>query len=180
MPMEYSPEYLGVAPKKMTALLVLAHGAGAGMRHPAMAALAEALGERGIGTLRYEFAYMAAGKKRPDPPNVAVARGKIPDAKGIVCFAFPLHPPKKPGTERAAHLADLATPTLFIQGTRDDLAELALLRGVVKAHHRVIELHVVDGADHGFAVLKKSGRTGDEALAEVADAAARFISSCRS
>ncbi len=195
-------------PDSAFALLVLAHGAGAGMKHCAMAALAEALNEQGIATLRYEFPYMESGRKRPDSPAVAVARvaeavalarkkrpklplfaggksfggrmtttaasqGKI-DVRGIVCFAFPLHRPKEPSVTRAEHLEAVEIPTLWIQGTRDELSELKLTKKVVKQHSKTLRLHIVEGADHGYAVLKSSGRTNEDVLAEVARAAADF------
>lgn len=196
-------------PKGAKAILVLAHGAGAGMRHPFMSKLAEALNERAIATFRFEFPYMARGSKRPDSPHVATAavadavaaagealpklplfaggksfggrmtttaaaQGKISAVRGIVCFGFPLHPPKKPGITRAAHLADLPVPALLLQGTRDDLADLALVRAVVKKHPKRLRLHVVQGADHAFHVLKKSGRSDAEVLAELAAEASAF------
>ena len=88
--------------------------------------------------------------------------------RGIAFLGFPLHPPDKPGIERAEHLADAKGPLLFVQGTRDDLAELKRLRPVVKKLGRRAMLHVVDGADHGFDVLVRSGRTADEVKEEIA------------
>lgn len=61
------------APPLARACYVLAHGAGAGMTHPFMAAVADELAARGIATLRYQFPYMEAGGKRPDPPKIAHA-----------------------------------------------------------------------------------------------------------
>lgn len=194
--------------KNAKALLVLAHGAGAGMDHPAMQKLAEALNRKGISTLRFQFPYMEKGSKRPDPPKIAVSAiaeavayaakkwpklplfaggksfggrmtttavslGELKNIKGILCFGFPLHPPKKPGTERAAHLEKVSLPTLWIQGARDDLADLKLIKKVVKAHKN-ISLHVIEGADHSFHVLKSSGRNDSEVLDEISDAAKQF------
>jgi uncharacterized protein len=196
-------------PKNAGALLVLAHGAGAGMRHSAMSALADALNLRKIATLRFQFIYMEKGSKRPDSPSVAMAVvesavrraselephlplyaggksfggrmttnaaaiDKIPQVRGIICFGFPLHPPKKPGTERAEHLAKVRQPVLFIQGTRDDLADLTLMKKVVVRSPRRFRLHIVAGANHSFSVLKSSGRTDTQALAEVADTCGAF------
>jgi hypothetical protein len=169
-----------VRPRGAVALYVLAHGAGAGMRHPFMEALAAALAEQKIATLRWEFPYMAAGKNRVDAPEVAeaavreavaAARAyKLPlfaggksfggrmtsrahaaeplPVKGLVFVGFPLHMPKKPAIERAAHLSRAMGPMLFLQGTRDDLADLTLLRPIVKKIGAT--LHVIEGADHGF------------------------------
>lgn len=88
--------------------------------------------------------------------------------QGIAFLGFPLHPPDKPGIERAEHLASARGPLLFLQGTRDDLAELKRLRPVVKKLGVRAKLHVVDGADHGFDVLVRSGRTGEEVKEEIA------------
>jgi predicted alpha/beta-hydrolase family hydrolase len=195
-------------PKTARALLVLAHGAGAGMRHPAMNALANALHARDLATLRFQFPYMECGSKRPDRPEVAVAAvaaavrtaaeharalplfaggksfggrmtttaaaaGEISLVRGIICFGFPLHPAKKPATERAGHLTKVRCPTLFIQGTRDDLADLTLLRPVV-ARLPAFKLHVIDGADHSFGMLKSAGRSSADVLVEVAEVASAF------
>ena len=198
-----------VRPPDAHALLVLAHGAGAGMRHPFMDALADGLGGRGIATLRYPFPYMAGGRRRIDPPAVleqcvrdAVAcalreAGDLPvfaggksmggrmssraaaappglAARGLVFFGFPLHPAGRPGTDRAAHLADVPQPMLFLQGTRDYLADLALITEVVTPLPGAT-LHVVQHADHGFAVLKRSGRTNGEVLAELTATTDRWL-----
>lgn len=176
-----------LVPDHARALYVLAHGAGAGMAHPFMDAIAVALAGKGIATLRWEFLYMTAGKGRPDPAPIAeesvrrvwgasaalagalprVAGGKsfggrmssrahaatpLPDLRGLVFLGFPLHPPDKPAIERAEHLDAAGGPLLFIQGTRDDLADLALFRPVIARLGTRATLHVVDGADHGFSL----------------------------
>ncbi len=176
-------------PPRSRALLVLAHGAGAGMRHPFLVELAEVLATHGIATLRWEFPFMAARKARPDRPEVAEAAvravwtaskrhargiprfagGKsfggrmttrahaaqpLADVRGIVLFGFPLHPPDKPGVERAEHLPTASGPLLFLQGTRDDLADLSLLRPVVKQLGARASLHILEGADHGFTRVR--------------------------
>jgi predicted alpha/beta-hydrolase family hydrolase len=92
----------------------------------------------------------------------------------VAFLGFPLHQPSKPGRERAAHLFDVVRPMLFVQGTRDTLADLALMREVTGELGPKATLHVVEGADHSFAVLKKSGRTNDQVLAEIADVVAAF------
>lgn len=199
-----------VRPRDAFALLVLAHGAGAGMEHPFMNQLAQALAARGVATFRYQFPYTGAGGKRPDPPAVleatvrsaaaaaasaapglplfaggksmggrmtsrAASAGAGLDARGIVFFGFPLHGAGgPPSVERAAHLSAVPQPTLFLQGTRDALADLRLMRDVCAALPGAT-LHVVDGADHGFHVLKKSGRDDAAVMAELADVTAGWI-----
>jgi predicted alpha/beta-hydrolase family hydrolase len=93
---------------------------------------------------------------------------------GLAFFGFPLHPAGKPSAERAKHLADVKLPMLFLQGTRDALAELDLLRPVVKGLGRNATLHLAEGADHSFHVLKSSGRNDREVLAEILDAFAAW------
>lgn len=94
---------------------------------------------------------------------------------GLVFFGFPLHPAGRPGTERAAHLADVGLPMLFLQGDRDKLADLDLLRPVVEDLGPSAKLHVAAGADHGFHVLKRSGRTDDEVLDEISSTAVEWM-----
>jgi uncharacterized protein len=189
------------------ACCVLAHGAGAGMRHPFMAAVAQGLAARGITVLRYQFSWMERGSRRPDPPRIAhapvraavaeaarrfpglplIAGGKsfggrmtsqaqaaepLPGVAGIVFFGFPLHARGKPGDERAAHLAEVKVPMLFLQGERDELARLDLLRLVITRLGARATLHVVAGGDHSFRVPAASGRKGAEVMAEVLDAVA--------
>ena len=200
-----------VRPRKPTAALVLAHGAGAGMEHPFMDAAARRLAAHGIATMRYQFPYMEAGRKRPDRPAVAeatvraavdtaarelpdlplfaggksfggrmtsqaAAASPLPGVRGLIFLGFPLHPAGRPAAERADHLADVSSPMLFLQGTRDRLADLELLRPVVEALGPRATLHVLDGADHSFHVLKRSDRTDDEVLDELAAATAEWIS----
>jgi hypothetical protein len=197
-------------PADAGALLVLAHGAGAGMRHHFMERITGALCSRRVAVFRYQFPFLERGKGRVDPAPVleqtvraavAAAHEAAPDlpvfaggkslggrmssraatsppgldARGLVFFGFPLHPPRRPATERAAHLPDVPVPMLFLQGTRDDLADLELIRGITAALP-LATLHVVAAADHGFAVLKRSGRTGEEVLQELADTATTWIS----
>jgi len=102
------------------------------------------------------------------------AKGALATARGIVFLGFPLHPAGKPGTERAAHLREVAQPMLFAQGTRDALAELALLRPVVAALGSRARLHLEDDADHAFHVRKKSGRDDGAVIASLADAVRKF------
>jgi predicted alpha/beta-hydrolase family hydrolase len=190
-------------------LLVLAHGAGAGMRHPFLAGLAGRLAEQRIATLRYRFPYREAGRRRPDhasrleatvrsvmaaaaelAPDLqllaggksmggrmtsrAVAVATPPRLRGLVFFGFPLHPAGRPGVERAEHLSGVRLPMLFLQGDRDRLAELELLRPVCRRLGERAALRVIAGADHGFHVLKRSGRDDAEVLAELAAATAAW------
>jgi predicted alpha/beta-hydrolase family hydrolase len=104
----------------------------------------------------------------------AVAEGVLTDVKGIVFFGFPLHPPNRPGTSRADHLAKVSAPMLFLQGTRDEFAPLDLLRPIGESLGSRATLHVIDGADHGFHVLKRSGRTDDDVLRELAQTVASW------
>ena len=191
-----------VRPADARFLYVLAHGAGAGMRHPFLEAISQRLAEQGIATLRYQFPYMEQRARRPDPPAVAaaavraavmeaaraapglplVAGGKsfggrmtstaqagepLPGVRGLVFLGFPLHPPGRPGNERAEHLTQVQIPMLFLQGTRDDFADLKLLRPLVKRLGTRATLHLVDGGDHSFKVLKKSGRTEADVMTEL-------------
>jgi uncharacterized protein len=183
-------------------MYVLAHGAGAGMRHAFLQSIAESLAEERVATFRYQFPYMQAGRGRVDPPAVAhaavraavaaareaapdlplIAGGKsfggrmttqaqadapLPGVGGIALLGFPLHPAGAPSVQRAEHLARVEVPMLFLQGTRDELADLSLLRPIVEKLPRA-RLHVVDGADHSFRVLKRSGRSEVEVLHHLA------------
>ena len=190
-------------------MMVLGHGAGAGMRHRFLEDASRALADRGIATFRYQFPYLENRASRPDPQPVLLATvrsavdaarsaapelpllagGKsmggrmtslasaaeaLPGVKGLVFFGFPLHPAGAPGTSRAEHLMRVRTPMLFLQGARDKLAELDLLRPVVEQLPSPATLHVVDGADHSFGVLKRSGRTGADVLEELARTVAEW------
>ncbi len=189
-------------PKDARVLYVLAHGAGAGMRHPFLESISQRLAEQGIATLRYQFPYMERRSRRPDPPAVAaatvraavaeaariapdlplVAGGKsfggrmtstaqaeepLPGVRGLVFLGFPLHPPGRPDDKRAEHLAHVQVPMLFLQGTRDDFAALKLLQPLVKRLGERATLHLVEGGDHSFRVLTKSGRSEGEVMGEV-------------
>ncbi|RAK60110.1 alpha/beta hydrolase [Phenylobacterium hankyongense] len=197
------------APARPKACLVLAHGAGAGMAHKAMAATADGLADLGVATLRYQFPYMERGGKRVDPPPVAHAAvraavaeargraGELPlfaggrsfggrmtsqaqalapldGVRGLVFFAFPLHPAGKPSDERAAHLAKVSIPMLFLQGTNDALADTGLLRGVVERLAPLATLQLVADADHSFHVPARTGRKDADVLADLLRIAAAF------
>jgi uncharacterized protein len=195
------------APSDAFACYLLAHGAGAGMTHPAMAAVAADLAERGIATLRYQFPYMEQGSKRPDPPALchatvraavaevgkralpliaggrsfggrmtsqAQAKAALPGVLGLAFLGFPLHPAGKPSDERAVHLSDVTIPMLFLQGTRDALAELSLLRPVVERLGKRATLTLFDDADHSFHVPAKTGRKDADVRREMLDALAAW------
>jgi predicted alpha/beta-hydrolase family hydrolase len=202
-------------PPAARCLLVLAHGAGGGMRHAFMDALTNELAACGVATFRHQFPYKQRGRGSPDPPAILTATvraaiiaaadaspelpllagGKslggrmtsqvfaerLPEApqplkkvRGLVFFGFPLHPPGKPGTKRAEHLRNVALPMLFLQGTRDPLADLSLLRPVCASLEPRATLHVVDSADHSFHVLKSSGTTDAAVLRQLAGVVASW------
>ncbi len=200
-----------VRPARARWLYVLAHGAGAGMRHPFLEAVARALAHREVATFRYQFPYMERRDGRPNPPGVleatvraavraaasaapglslvaggkslggrmtssAAARHPLDGVQGLVFLGFPLHPPKRPASERAQHLDAVSVPMLFLQGTRDDLADLSLLEPVCRRLGPRATLHVVEGADHSFRVLKRSGRTDTQVLDELVGAVAGWLS----
>jgi uncharacterized protein len=193
-----------VRPADAWLLYVLAHGAGAGMRHHFLEAVAAALGRRGVATFRYQFSYMDAGGGRPDPPLVlkasvraaveraaaaapglplvaggkslggrmtssAAAASPLPGVRGLVFLGFPLHPPGQPGIRRAEHLDRVSLPMLFLQGSRDAFAQPDLLASVIGRLGARATLHLVEGGDHSFAVLKRSGRTPEQVMDEIAD-----------
>jgi predicted alpha/beta-hydrolase family hydrolase len=186
-------------------VLVLAHGAGAGMAHPFLAKLAVELAGVEIATLRYQFPYMEQRRRVPDAPPVLtsavraavrtagetapdlpiLAGGKsmggrmtsqaaaehppeLERVQGLVFFGFPLHPPGRPGTKRAEHLAQVKKPMLFLQGTRDQFADLNLLRPILANLGATATLHEIQTADHSFHVLKSAGKTDAEVLRELA------------
>jgi uncharacterized protein len=189
-------------PTHSTSLLVLAHGAGAGMNHPFMSAIANQLASDNVATFRYQFPYMeqrrgvpdkqpvltatvaaavaTAAQLAPDLPlfaggksmggrmtSLSASEQKLEAVRGLIFFGFPLHPPKRPSIKRAPHLQLVKLPMLFLQGTRDDLAELTLLRPICESLGPQTTLHIIEGADHSFHVLKRSGRTDSQVLAEI-------------
>lgn len=201
------------SPANAEACYVFAHGAGAGMNHAFIAAMASGLAQRRIATLRFQFPYMEQGSKRTDPPKIAhaavraavqEAAKRLPDVplfaggksyggrmasqaqaaeplanvRGLVFAGFPLHPAGKPSTERAGHLADVRVPMLFLQGTRDTLADLDLIRETTATLGSRATLHVVEGADHSFHVLARSGRNDAQVREELLDAMAGWMKGC--
>jgi uncharacterized protein len=191
-----------LSPTRATCLLVLAHGAGAGMNHIFMTAITNQLAEDNVATLRYQFPYMEqrrgvpdkqplltatvaaavriADQLAPDLPlfaggksmggrmtSLAASEQKLEAIRGLIFFGFPLHPPKRPSIKRAEPLQLVKLPMLFLQGTRDDLADLTLLRPICGSLGPQTVLHVIEGADHSFHVLKRSGKSDPEVLAEL-------------
>ena len=194
-----------LVPEHPFACYVLAHGAGAGMTHKFMTAIADGLNERGMATVRYQFPYMEAGAKRPDRPPMAhatvraavaaatrltsglplFAGGKsfgarmtsqaqaaaaLPNVIGLAFLGFPLHPAGKPSADRAAHLSEVRVPMLFLQGTRDALAELKFLSPVLEKLSATATPHLIEHADHSFHVPARSGATDPQVLDQVLDA----------
>ena len=196
---------LWLCPASARWLLVLAHGAGAGMSHPFLGKLAAELASAEVATFRYQFPYMEQRRRVPDSPPllkstvraaVRAASETAPDlpilaggksmggrmtsqaaadhppelekARGLVFFGFPLHPPGNPGTKRAEHLAQVRLPMLFLQGTRDQFADLKLLRPICASLGARATLHEIETADHSFHVLKTSGKTDAEVMRELA------------
>ena len=104
----------------------------------------------------------------------AASQQLLEGVRGLVFFGFPLHPPNKPGTKRAEHLADVQVPMLFLQGTRDTLADLKLLRPICKDLGKLATLPVVETADHSFHVLKSSGKSDADVLRELAQTTASW------
>ena len=104
----------------------------------------------------------------------AQAAKPLPEVRGLAFVGFPLHPAKKPSTERAAHLSDVKIPMLFLQGTRDDLADLTLLEPIVQKLGSSATMKRIEAADHSFHVLARSGRKDNEVMDELADAIASW------
>lgn len=109
--------------------------------------------------------------------STAASQEELPGVLGLAFFGFPLHAPGRDSSERGDHLGDVGLPMLFLQGTRDKLANLDLLTPLLDGVEPKPTLHVVDDADHGFHVPKRSGRTDDEVLDELCDTLAGWISS---
>ena len=196
-------------PRDARWLLLLAHGAGAGMTHPFMEKLSADLTALGMATFRYQFPYMEQRRRVPDAPAVliatvvsavraaeqaapdlpllaggksmggrmtseAAAQHPLDGVQGLVFFGFPLHPPNRPGTRRADHLAKITIPMLFLQGTRDTLADLKLFRPICTKLGARATLHIIETADHSFHVLKSSRKTDADVLQELAETTVSF------
>jgi uncharacterized protein len=198
------------SPQGARVCYVLAHGAGAGMSHPFMAAVADGLAERGIATLRYQFPYMERGSRRPDAPKLAqatvraavieasrlvpqlalVAGGKsfggrmtsqaqaaspLPGVQGLVFLGFPLHPAGRPSDERANHLFEVKIPMLFLQGTRDALADTQIMEALTQRLGTRSILKLFQDADHSFHVRRRNGHTDAELTTKMLDTLAPWL-----
>ena len=196
-------------PPRAIACYVLAHGAGAGMSHPFLSTVASELYARNIATLRYQFPYMEAKAKRPDPPKIAqvMVRAAVEEAarltpklplfaggksfggrmtsqaqaaeplngvRALIFLGFPLHAAGRPSRDRGAHLSDIRIPMLFLQGTRDALADLNELEALIASLGKRATLKLFRDADHSFHVPAKSGHTDAEIMAGMMDAFAAF------
>lgn len=190
-------------PSSAECLLLMAHGAGAGMNHSFMTTMADQLAAERVATFRFQFPYMEQRRRIPDHAKVltvtvaaavqagseaapdlplfaggkslggrmtalAAAQQPLGNVRGLVFFGFPLHPPDKPGTKRAERLPLVKLPMLFLQGTRDKLADLKLLRPICAELGARATLHIIETADHSFHVLKSSGKSDAQVLGELA------------
>ncbi|HEV8382773.1 MAG TPA: alpha/beta family hydrolase [Gemmatimonadales bacterium] len=99
----------------------------------------------------------------------------MPGVRGLVFFGFPLHPPGRPGTARAEHLTSVDVPMLFLQGTRDEFAQLDLLRQVITGLGDRATLHLVEEGDHSFKVPKRTGKTEADVMNELADTILQWV-----
>jgi uncharacterized protein len=100
----------------------------------------------------------------------AEAASALPSVAGLAFLGFPLHQPGRPSLQRAQHLQEVGLPMLFLQGTRDRLAEIQLLEMVVRQLGERATLHILQDADHSFAVPARSGRSGAQVMQEMLDA----------
>lgn len=198
-------------PKNADALIVLGHGAGAGMNHSNMENIANALHANQIATFRYQFPFMERGGGRdskevslstvanavekaaslePKLPifagghsfggrmtSLAAAESLLPAAKGLVFFAFPLHPPGKPSVDRAAHLGDIEIPMLFLSGTRDKLFTVDLFKPILKKLGNSIEIHYLETADHSYKILKRTRVSDEDVFVEMGRVTRQWIGS---
>jgi uncharacterized protein len=187
-------------PHGFSAGLILAHGAGNDMNNRFLTFLHEALAERGILTVKFNFPYMEAGRKAPDPPQrltdtwLAVIQRVRVDAKpgtlfvggksmggriasmvvaggepadGLVLLGYPLQPAGRPQVLRSKHLARITCPVLFVQGSRDRLCDVGLLRRVLPTMPAPVTLHLIDEGDHSFKVPKRVGKTERQVWEEI-------------
>lgn len=193
--------------------VLLAHGAGADRNAPALVAVADALADAGVPSLRFDYPYRAAGRRAPDRPVVldaatraaaaSLARrtglpperivlggrsmggrycslvvGAVDDplvALGLLLLGYPLHAMGKPERRRDEHFKRLATPVLFVSGTRDSMAPRAELTRSARKIKGPVTKHWLDTADHGFRPLKRSGLTPGAVLADVAETSVTWV-----
>ena len=182
-----------------TSHFIYAPGAGSNINDLFGKYLSQRLGTSGIATVRFQFPYMEDRKRRPDSPKLledtlreviqsvrssatklviggrsmggriasqVVAQGTPVD--GLALFAYPLRPPTNPSTVRDDHFPEIGVPTLFCSGTRDAFGTPEELQAAASKVPNS-KIHLLDGADHGFGVLKSSGRTKDDVWREATD-----------
>src|SRR5215475_12005158 len=197
-------------PAAARACYILAHGAGAGMEHPFLSAMAAGLAERGVATLRYQFPYMERRARRPDPPPLchatvraavaecarrapelpliaggrsfggrmtsqAQALAPLPGVRGLAFLGFPLHPAGRLSDTRAEHLTRVQIPMLFLQGTRDALAERPLLEAWHARLGTQASVSWLQDADHSFHVAARSGRSDAEVRSMLLEALSAWL-----
>jgi uncharacterized protein len=197
-------------PAHARACYLLAHGAGAGMEHPFMNAVAAELADRGIASLRYQFPYMERRARRPDPPPLchatvraavaecarrlpalpliaggrsfgarmtsqAQALAPLAGVRGLAFLGFPLHPAGHASDSRAEHLFRVEIPLLFLQGTRDALAERALLEALLRRLGARARVSWLEDADHAFHVPARSGRDDRQVRSTLVEALVEWL-----
>ncbi|MEQ9468085.1 MAG: dienelactone hydrolase family protein [Ekhidna sp.] len=198
------------APRPL-AILIMAHGAGAGMHHPFMHSLAGKIADLGVTTIRFNFPYMEEGRRSPGSPKTNIKtwelivehiKAQYPgmpvfisgksyggrmashllaevdvDVKGVIYYGFPLHAPGRDSKDRADHLGKIRQPQLFLQGSRDKLANLELIKEV-QANLPKSSMEVIDGADHSFNVPKKSGMSKEDVMTFLAKKSVEWMKGC--
>ncbi|MDX2247419.1 MAG: alpha/beta fold hydrolase [Bacteroidia bacterium] len=198
-----------VLPPKARALLVLGHGAGAGMDHLTMENIAQNMAHSQIATFRYNFPYMERGGGKDSNltsiqtvqsavreakkyagtlpilagghsfggrmTSLAAAEGLIDEVKGLVFCSFPLHAPGKAGAERAAHLGTIRQPMLFLSGTRDTFISPEFFFPLIESLGEKATLHLLETADHGYKILKKTRQNPEDVFAEMARVTAEWL-----
>jgi predicted alpha/beta-hydrolase family hydrolase len=194
--------------KNAKGILILSHGAGAGMHHPFMAELAKELSDLGLNVVRFNFPYMEQGRKSPGSPKANISTwekvivhvhhqfsdlpvflsgksygGRMAShllaekhfdyIKGIIYFGFPLHAPGKDSKDRAIHLDQIEVPQLFLQGSNDKLANVALMKEVVNdlKHASMV---LFEHADHSFNTPKRMGISKSEMIKKLAQESINF------
>ncbi len=191
------------------AVLILAHGAGAGMHHPFMVSLGQKLSEKRISVVRFNFPYMEQGRKSPGSPksnietwqlvvehiesafpNIPIfisgksyggrmgshliAENDMSSVDGIIYYGFPLHAPGRDSKDRAAHLTDVKIPQLFLQGTKDKLANIEMIGEVVETLSTA-EMSVLEDGDHSFNVPKRTGKSKEDVMSWLAEETTNWI-----
>ena len=95
------------------------------------------------------------------------------EVSGLVCVSYPFHPPRRDGPVRTAHLRNIETPTLIVQGERDPYGSREEVSGYDLSAS--IQVHWIPDGDHGLTPRKRSGVTGQENLESAAEAIADFV-----